>query len=45
MNKFFNLKNKTILLTGPTGFIGSNILKHLINEKCKLILIVKSRAS
>ena len=42
MNKFFNLKNKTILLTGPTGFIGSNILKHLINEKCKLILIVRN---
>lgn len=45
MNKFFLLQNKTILLTGASGFIGKNILKHLLKEKCNLILILRNKIS
>lgn len=42
MNKFFNLQNKIIILTGASGFIGKNVLKNLLKEKCKIILILRS---
>lgn len=45
MNKFFKLENKIILLTGASGFIGKNVLKHLIEEKCKIILILRNNKS
>ena len=45
MNTFLNLNNKTILLTGASGFIGKNLLGHLINQKCKLILILRNKES
>jgi len=45
MNAFLNLNNKTILLTGASGFIGKNLLGHLINQKCKLILILRNKES
>ena len=31
-------KNKTFLVTGGTGFIGSNICKMLVNEGHKVIV-------
>ena len=45
MNKFFELKNKTIFLTGATGYIGKKILQSLHNEGCKLILLLKDKKS
>lgn len=45
MNNFFKLKNKIILLTGASGYIGKNILKTLISEKCKIILILRNKQS
>ena len=45
MNNFFNLKDKIILLTGASGFIGKNILKTLISEKCKIVLILRNKQS
>ena len=45
MNKFFELKNKTIFLTGATGYIGKKILRSLHNEGCKLILLLKDKKS
>ncbi len=33
---------KTILLTGSTGFIGSHLLKKLLEEKYKVIILKKS---
>ena len=31
-------KNKTYLVTGGTGFIGSNIVKLLIKKNCNVIV-------
>ena len=33
---------KTILLTGATGFLGSHLLKTLLKEKIKIIVIKRS---
>ena len=35
------LKNKTILLTGGTGFLGSNLLNYLANNKSLKIIVLK----
>ncbi|HEY6535759.1 MAG TPA: hypothetical protein VIY08_08210 [Candidatus Nitrosocosmicus sp.] len=32
-NKLNNMKTKTILVTGGSGFIGNRLLKNLINKK------------
>lgn len=40
-----NILDKTILLTGATGFLGSNILKKLINKKFNNIIILKRSTS
>tara|TARA_E500000178_G_scaffold332515_1_gene366408 strand:+ start:8751 stop:9548 length:798 start_codon:yes stop_codon:yes gene_type:complete len=45
MNNFFELKNKTIFLTGATGYIGKKVLQSLHNEGCKLILLLKDKRS
>lgn len=45
MNNFFDLKNKTILLTGASGFIGKKILEALDKERCKLIILLQNKES
>ena len=45
MTKLFNLKNKILLVTGASSFIGSHVIKCLLKEKCKLILILRSKQS
>ena len=45
MIKLFNLKNKILLITGSSGYIGSYIAKCLLKEKCKLILIIRNKKS
>ena len=45
MNKFFNLKNKVIFLTGASGFIGKKILYSLNDEGCILILLLRNKQS
>ena len=42
MENYFDLKNKTILLTGATGHLGSSIAKGLSEQGAKLILISRS---
>lgn len=37
--------NKVILLTGATGFLGSNIAKELVAQKAKLIILVRTKSS
>ncbi len=32
LNKNVDLSNKTILVTGAAGFIGSNLCKRLLND-------------
>ncbi|MFH1478606.1 MAG: NAD-dependent 4,6-dehydratase LegB [Candidatus Omnitrophota bacterium] len=32
-----NLKNKTVLVTGADGFIGSHLVESLLDHKCKVI--------
>jgi len=34
--------DKTILLTGPTGFLGSHLLQALLNEGYKVIILKRS---
>lgn len=45
MIKMFDLKDKIVLITGASGFIGSDISKCLLREKCKLILILRNKKS
>ncbi len=45
MNSFFSLKNKIVLITGGSGYIGRYVVKSLISEGCKIILILRNRKS
>src|SRR3989338_7995210 len=40
-----NLKNKTILVTGGCGAIGSNLVHHLLNAGCKPIIVIDNLSS
>jgi len=37
-----DLQDSTILLTGATGFVGSHLLKRLINEECKVHISIRN---
>ena len=37
------LKNKTILVTGVAGFIGSNLAKRLLNENKQIKVVGRFR--
>ena len=40
MNKVtFNLNNKNILITGGSGFLGTQITEALLNEKANVYII------
>jgi GDPmannose 4,6-dehydratase len=39
-----NMTNKNVLITGISGFVGSNMAKHLLNEKAKVFGLVRRRA-
>jgi len=38
------LKNKNVLITGISGFVGSNMAKHLLNEGANVFGLVRRRA-
>ena len=40
-----NTWNDTILLTGATGFLGSHLLKGLLEKKCKVIILKRSSSN
>ena len=37
--KTINLKNKTVFVTGASGFIGSNLCKRLLEEESEIRVI------
>lgn len=39
-----NLKNKSVLITGVSGFVGSHIAKHLLSEGANVFGLVRRRA-
>jgi nucleoside-diphosphate-sugar epimerase len=39
------MKNKIILLTGASGFLGSNIAKEIIANEAKLIVLVRTKSN
>jgi len=39
------VRNKTILLTGGTGFLGSSLAKALVDKNEKLLLLVREQSS
>ena len=41
MNNLYNYKNKNILVTGGSGFIGSHLVKELIKLNAKITVTVK----
>lgn len=40
-----NYKNKTVLITGGSGFIGANLVRSLINQNAKPHLFLRSEAN
>lgn len=34
-----NLNGKQILITGGAGFVGSNLIKHLMGKKCQILVL------
>lgn len=38
-NKYIQLKNKTILVTGVAGFIGSNLVMKLLSQECPIHIV------
>lgn len=38
-NKYIQLKNKTILVTGVAGFIGSNLVMILLSQECPIHIV------
>ena len=38
-NKYIQLKNKTILVTGVAGFIGSNLVMELLSQECPIHIV------
>jgi nucleoside-diphosphate-sugar epimerase len=42
---FYDLTNRTIFLTGATGFIGSHLLKRLIKEGCDTHIVIRQNSS
>ncbi len=41
INNNFDLKNKTIILTGSEGFLAKNFIGEILNHNGKLILLDK----
>ena len=39
MRKYIELKNKTILVTGAAGFIGSNLVMKLLSQECPIQIV------
>lgn len=39
-----SLKNKNVFITGITGFVGSHLAKHLLNEGANVFGLVRRRA-
>ena len=39
MRKYIELKNKTILVTGAAGFIGSNLVMKLLSQECPIHIV------
>jgi GDPmannose 4,6-dehydratase len=39
-----SFRNKNILITGISGFVGSRLAKHLLNEGAKVFGLVRRRA-
>lgn len=39
------MKKQTVLVTGATGFVGSHLVRRLVNEKCNVHCILRPRSS
>lgn len=40
-----DLRNKTILITGATGFIGSNLARHLVQIGCNVHIVTREKSN
>ena len=40
-----NYKNKTVLVTGGSGFIGANLIRSLINQRAKVRLLLRPNSN